>query len=78
MFVSFALASQASAVLRPLFPVKPAPPYSGEVALSIGDDLVRHLHKGRPVKQMSTLEKVDAEIKENAYGNWMNADRADR
>ena len=78
MFISFALAWQASAVLRPLFPIKPSPPYSGEVELSIGDDLVRRLHKGRPVKQLSTLVKPGAEIKENSYGNWMNADRADR
>jgi hypothetical protein len=32
--------SQASAVLRPLFPAKPTPPFSGE-AIVIGDDLVR-------------------------------------
>jgi hypothetical protein len=37
--ISLAFASQASAVLRPLFPIKPAAPFSGEVIV-IGDDLV--------------------------------------
>jgi hypothetical protein len=40
VLLSFALLSQAFAVLRPLFPVKPAPPLGDEVAV-IGDDLVR-------------------------------------
>jgi hypothetical protein len=39
MFVSLALASEGFAVLRPLFPVKAAPPFSSEVIV-IGDDLV--------------------------------------
>jgi hypothetical protein len=30
ILVSFGLVSQALAVLRPLFPAKPAPPFSGE------------------------------------------------
>ena len=38
-FVSLAFASQASAVLRPLFPIKPAAPSNGELIV-IGDDLV--------------------------------------
>jgi hypothetical protein len=37
--ISLALISQSSAVLRPLFPIKPAAPFSGEVIV-IGDDLV--------------------------------------
>jgi hypothetical protein len=37
--VSLAFVSQAFAVLRPLFPGKPGPPFSGEV-IAIGDDLV--------------------------------------
>jgi hypothetical protein len=37
--VFLALISQAFAVLRPLFPAKPAPPFSGEVKV-IGDDFV--------------------------------------
>ncbi len=37
--ISLAFVSQAFAVLRPLFPAKPAPPFNGEVIL-IGDDSV--------------------------------------
>jgi len=37
MLVSLALASQAFAVLRPLFPMKPEPPFGGR-ATPIGDD----------------------------------------
>ncbi|HMH02943.1 MAG TPA: hypothetical protein VK556_01950 [Candidatus Udaeobacter sp.] len=39
--VSIAFVSQTFAVLRPLFPAKPAPPFSGE-AISIGDNSTRH------------------------------------
>jgi hypothetical protein len=38
-FVSLALASQAFAVLRPLFPVKPAAPANGDLII-IGDEFV--------------------------------------
>jgi hypothetical protein len=38
-FVSLAFVSQASAVLRPLFPIKPAAPFNGEL-IFIGDDMV--------------------------------------
>ena len=37
--VSLVFVSQASAVLRPLFPIKPAAPFNGELIV-IGDDLV--------------------------------------
>ena len=37
--VSLAFVSQAFAVLRPLFPIKPAAPVNGELIV-IGDDLV--------------------------------------
>ena len=37
--VSLAFVSQAFAVLRPLFPAKPAPPFNGELII-IGDDSV--------------------------------------
>ncbi|MBO0694704.1 MAG: hypothetical protein J2P56_01240, partial [Verrucomicrobia bacterium] len=37
IFVLIAFASQTFAVLRPLFPEKPAPPFSGG-AITIGDD----------------------------------------
>jgi hypothetical protein len=39
VLISLGFVSQASAVLRPLFPVKPVPPYNAEVII-IGDDLV--------------------------------------
>jgi hypothetical protein len=46
--VILALVSQAFAVLRPLFPAKASPPFSGEVIV-IGDDLVRSSAKEAPV-----------------------------
>jgi hypothetical protein len=48
ILVSIALLSQAFAVLRPLFPVKAAPPFSGEVIV-IGDDLSLGSAKEGPV-----------------------------
>ena len=39
ILISLALASQASAVLRPLFPIKPSAPFNGELIV-IGDDFV--------------------------------------
>ena len=39
ILTALAFASQAFAVLRPLFPVKPAVPFNGEVIV-IGDDFV--------------------------------------
>ena len=38
-FVSLAFVSQTSAVLRPLFPIKPMAPTNGEVIV-IGDELM--------------------------------------
>ena len=37
--ISLVFVSQASAVLRPLFPIKPAAPFNGELIV-IGDELV--------------------------------------
>ena len=37
--ISLVFVSQTFAVLRPLFPIKPAAPFNGEVIV-IGDDLV--------------------------------------
>jgi hypothetical protein len=37
--ISLVFVSQASALLRPLFPVKPSAPFNGELIV-IGDDLV--------------------------------------
>ena len=39
VLISLAFVSQALAVLRPLFPAKPAPPFNGEVII-IEDDSV--------------------------------------
>ena len=40
ILISLALASQAFAVLRPLFPVKPAAPFNSDFIV-LGDDFVR-------------------------------------
>ncbi|HEU0209230.1 MAG TPA: hypothetical protein VFQ78_09660 [Candidatus Udaeobacter sp.] len=47
-FVSLALVSEASAVLRPLFPIKPAAPANGEVIIAGDDLLLRAATKARP------------------------------
>ena len=44
MLVALAFASQASAVLRPLFPIKPSAPFNGELIV-IGDELVLRVRK---------------------------------
>jgi hypothetical protein len=46
--VSIAFASEAFAVLRPLFPAKTAPPFGGE-AVGVANDLVQHSAKQPPV-----------------------------
>ena len=47
-FVSLMFVSQAFAVLRPLFPIKPAAPSNGELIV-IGDELVLRSAK-KPLK----------------------------
>jgi len=47
IFVSLALALQTFAVLRPLFPVKPEPPFGGE-AIIVGNGSVEHSAKQPP------------------------------
>ena len=42
--VSLVFVSQASAVLRPLFPIKPSAPFNGELIV-IGDDFVQRSTK---------------------------------
>ena len=39
ILISLVFVSQASAVLRPLFPIKPSAPFNGELIV-IGDDFV--------------------------------------
>jgi hypothetical protein len=47
MVVSIAFASQAFAVLRPLFPAKAAPPFGAE-AIVTGKGLIQHSAKQAP------------------------------
>jgi len=44
ILIALAFVSQASAVLRPLFPIKPSAPFNGELIV-IGDELVRSAKK---------------------------------
>ena len=48
--ISLVFVSQASAVLRPLFPIKPSAPFNGELIV-IGDDLVLRSTKKPPMHQ---------------------------
>jgi hypothetical protein len=50
--ISLVFVSQAFAVLRPLFPVKPSAPFNGDVIV-IGDDLV--LRSAKKPLMISTL-----------------------
>jgi hypothetical protein len=56
VFVSLAFVSQASAVLRPLFPIKPAAPSNGEVIV-IGDELVL---RSKGMKQLYSRQRLAA------------------
>ena len=47
--ISLAFVSQAFAVLRPLFPAKPAPPFNGEVII-IEDDSAMEACKKTPAR----------------------------
>jgi len=46
--ISLVFLSQASAVLRPLFPIKPSAPFNGELIV-IGDELVLRPAKKPPM-----------------------------
>jgi len=48
ILIALAFGSQASAVLRPLFPIKPSAPFRGEFIV-IGDDFVLRLTKKPPM-----------------------------
>ena len=50
ILIALAFASQASAVLRPLFPIKPSAPFNGELIV-IGDDFVLRSTKKPPMHQ---------------------------
>jgi hypothetical protein len=65
-FISLAFASQTFAVLRPLFPVKPAAPFNGELIV-IGDDLVLRSTK-KPLPQTQTcLMRAETDLDGNLY-----------
>jgi hypothetical protein len=53
--ISIAFVSQAFAVLRPLFPVKPEPPFSGEVII-IGGDSVTVIQIVRPLESIAETQ----------------------
>jgi hypothetical protein len=53
--ISLAFVSQASAVLRPLFPAKPAPPFNGEVIIT-GDDSVTAIQIVRPLESIAEMQ----------------------
>ena len=46
--ISLVFVSQASAVLRPLFPIKPSAPFNGELIVT-GDELVLRSAKQPPI-----------------------------
>ena len=48
ILVSLVFVSQVSAVLRPLFPIKPAAPFNGDLIV-IGDELVLRSAKQPPI-----------------------------
>ena len=54
-FVLLALVSQTSAVLRPLFPIKPVAPTNDEVIV-IGDELVLRSAKKPPLHDRGQAE----------------------
>ena len=53
--ISLAFVSQAFAVLRPLFPAKPAPPFNGEVII-IGGDSVTAIQIVRPLESIAEMQ----------------------
>ena len=53
--ISIAFVSQAFAVLRPLFPTKPVPPFNGEVII-IGGDSVTAIQIVRPLESIAEIE----------------------
>ena len=53
--ISIAFVSQAFAVLRPLFPAKPAPPFNGEVII-IGGDSVTAIQIVRPLESIAETQ----------------------
>jgi hypothetical protein len=67
ILISLTLISQAFAVLRPLFPVKAAPPFSGETIV-IGDDLVWGSAKEAPGYNRELVTVLDVRGNANLNG----------
>ena len=55
VLISLAFVSQASAVLRPLFPAKPAPLFNGEVIIIEGDS-VTAIQIVRPLESIAEMQ----------------------
>jgi hypothetical protein len=59
ILISLAFASQAFAVLRPLFPAEPAPQFNGELIIKAGDLVlvIRVIQVSQRVAQNCIFEK---------------------
>ena len=66
ILIALAFASQASAVLRPLFPIKPSAPFNGELIV-IGDDLVLRSTKKPLLQTQTCLMRAEADLDGNLY-----------
>ena len=64
--ITLVFVSQAFAVLRPLFPVKPAAPFNGELIV-IGDDLVLRSTKKPPLQTQTCLMRAETDLDGNLY-----------
>lgn len=64
--ITLVFVSQAFAVLRPLFPVKPAAPFNGELIV-IGDDLVLRSTKKPLLQTQTCLMRAEADLDGNLY-----------
>ena len=67
--ISLALVSQAFAVLRPLFPAKPAPPFNGEVII-IGDDSVTAIQIVRPLESIAETQSQLQVASDETGSHW--------
>jgi len=64
--ITLVFVSQAFAVLRPLFPVKPAAPFNGELIV-IGDDLVLRSTKKPLLRTQTCLMRAETDLDGNLY-----------
>ena len=66
ILISLVFVWQASAVLRPLFPVKPSAPFNGELIV-IGDDLVLRSTKKPLLQTQTCLMRAETDLDGNLY-----------